>query len=72
MLPSAGPVAGIAAFSEVTGGKACVAAQQFQAKRCRDIEFGAHRSQPATRDEMAFEVHFGTLHTAPYHILTDG
>jgi hypothetical protein len=41
MLPTAGPVAGIAAFSEVTGGKACVAAQQFQAKRCRDVEFGA-------------------------------
>jgi hypothetical protein len=35
-------VAGIAAFSEVTGGKACVAAQQFQAKRCRDVEFGLY------------------------------
>jgi hypothetical protein len=39
--PVAGPVAGIAAFSEVSGGKVCVAAQQFQAKRCQDIEFGA-------------------------------
>lgn len=35
-----GPVAGIAAFSEVSGGKACVAAQQFQAKRCSGVEFG--------------------------------
>lgn len=40
-----GPVAGIAAFSEVSGGKACVAAQQFQAKRCSGVEFGLYSAE---------------------------
>ena len=37
---SAGPVGGIALFADVSGGKACVAAQEFQAKRCSGVEFG--------------------------------
>lgn len=31
---------GIALFTGVVGGKACVAAQEFQAKRCTNVEFG--------------------------------
>jgi protein XRP2 len=40
-----GPVGGIALFTDVVGGKACVAAQEFQAKRCTNVEFGLYSAQ---------------------------
>lgn len=38
----AGPVDGPAIFNDCSGGQVAVACQQFQAKNCTDVEFGAH------------------------------
>jgi len=40
-LPNAGPVDGPAIFTNCSGGQVAVACQQFQAKNCTDVEFGA-------------------------------
>ena len=37
-----GPVDGPAIFNNCSGGQVAVACQQFQAKNCSDVEFGAH------------------------------
>ena len=41
----AGPVDGPAIFNNCSGGQVAVACQQFQAKNCSDVEFGAHVAQ---------------------------
>ena len=40
-LYTAGPVDGPAIFTNCSGGQVAVACQQFQAKNCTDVEFGA-------------------------------
>ena len=40
-LCAAGPVDGPAIFTNCSGGQVAVACQQFQAKNCTDVEFGA-------------------------------
>ena len=44
-MPS-GPVDGPAIFNDCSGGQVAVACQQFQAKNCTDVEFGAHPVTP--------------------------